>query len=53
VFPLSGSVRIRILFGWQDLDPHWEYGSGSGSRRAKMTHKSEENTSFEVLDVLF
>jgi hypothetical protein len=24
----------------------------SGSRRAKMTHKSEENSSFEVLDVL-
>jgi hypothetical protein len=28
-------------------------GSGSGSRRARMTHKSEENSSFEVLDVLF
>jgi hypothetical protein len=26
---------------------------GSGSRRAKMTHKSEENSSFEVLDVFF
>jgi hypothetical protein len=28
-------------------DPHWEYGSGSGSRRGKikMTHKSEENSS--------
>jgi hypothetical protein len=34
-----------------DLDPHWEYGSGP--RRAKMTHKSEENSSFEVLDVHF
>ncbi len=30
--------------------PHWEYGSGS--RRAKRTHKSEENSSFEELDVL-
>jgi hypothetical protein len=26
---------------------------GSGFRRAKMTHKSEENSSFEVLDVFF
>ncbi len=29
-----------------DLDPHWEYGSESGSRNAKMTHKSEGNLSF-------
>jgi hypothetical protein len=34
-----------------DLDPHWEYGCGS--RRAKITNKSEENASFEVPDVLF
>jgi hypothetical protein len=34
-----------------DPDPHWEYGSGS--RRAKMTYKSEKKSSFEVLDVLF
>jgi len=34
-----------------NLDPHWEYGSGS--RRAKMTHKSEENSSFEMLEVHF
>jgi len=34
-----------------DPDPHWEYGSES--RRAKITHKSEENSSFEVPDVLF
>jgi hypothetical protein len=46
-------TRIRIHFGRLDPDPHWEYGSGSGSRRAKITHKSEENSSFEVLDVLF
>ncbi len=40
--------RIRILFGRRDPDPnlHWEYWSGS--RRAKMNHKSEENSIFEV-----
>jgi hypothetical protein len=38
-------------FGQLDPDPHWEYGSGS--RRAKMTHKSKENSNFEVLDVFF
>jgi hypothetical protein len=47
----SGSERIRIHFGLLDPhpDPHWEYGSGSGSKRAKVTHKSEENLSFGVL----
>ncbi len=42
----SGSERIRIHFGRLDLDPdpHWEYGSGS--RRAKINHKSEENSCF-------
>jgi hypothetical protein len=47
------SVRIRIYFCRLDpyLDPHWKYGSRS--RRAKMIHKSEENSSFEVLDDLF
>jgi hypothetical protein len=51
----SGSARIRIHFGELDPDPdlHWEYRSGSGSRRAKITQKSEENSSFEVPDVLF
>jgi hypothetical protein len=44
-------TRIRIHFGQLDPDPHWEYGSGS--RRAKMTHKRLENSSFEVLNVLF
>jgi hypothetical protein len=46
-------IRICIYFGRQDPDPdpHWEYGSGS--RRTKITHKSEENSSFEMLDVLF
>jgi hypothetical protein len=44
-------IRIRIHFGRLDPDLHWEYGSGS--RRAKMNRKSEENSSFEVLDVLF
>ncbi len=40
-----------------DMDPHFECGSRSGSRRAKMTHKyskkSKEFSCFEVLDVLF
>ncbi len=44
-------TRIRIHVGWQDPDPHWEHGTGS--RRAKMTHKSEETLSFEVLDPSF
>jgi hypothetical protein len=42
-------IRILIHFGWLDPDLRWEYGSGS--RRAKMTHKNEDNSSFEVLDV--
>jgi hypothetical protein len=44
-------IRICIHFGRLDPDPHWEYGSGS--RSAKITHKSEENSRFEMLDVLF
>jgi hypothetical protein len=44
-------IPIRIHFSRLDPDPHWEYGSGS--RRAKMNHKSEENSSDEVVDVLF
>jgi len=37
-----------------DPDPeHWHREYGSGSRRAKMTHKKEENSCFEVLDVFF
>jgi hypothetical protein len=44
-------IRIRIHFGRLDPDSHSEYGSGS--RRAKVNHKSEENSSFEVPDVLF
>jgi hypothetical protein len=39
-----------------DPDPNSESVSGSGSRRAKMTHKdgkSLEISCFEVLDVLF
>jgi hypothetical protein len=44
-------IRIRIHFGRLDPDPNWEFESGS--RRAKMNHKSEESSSFEVLDVLF
>ena len=37
--------------GSVDPDPYSE--SGSGSRRAKMTHKSRKNSCFEVLDALF
>jgi hypothetical protein len=33
-------IRISIHFGRLDPDQHWE--RGSGSRRAKITHKSEE-----------
>jgi hypothetical protein len=39
-----------------DPDPHTNCGSGTGSRRAKITKKIEKRTefsSFEVLDVLF
>jgi hypothetical protein len=45
----SGSGLNPYSIGPVDPDPYSE----SGSRRAKMTHKSEENSSFEVLDVLF
>jgi hypothetical protein len=36
-----------------DPDPHSFRSAGSGSRRAKKTHKREELSSFEVLDLLF
>jgi hypothetical protein len=45
-FILVGWIRIRIHIGRLDPDPHWEYRSGSGPKRAKMNHKSEENPSF-------
>ncbi len=32
-------IRIRINFGRLDPDPHWEYGSGS--RKAKITHRKK------------
>jgi hypothetical protein len=45
ILPYRPVLWIRIHFGRRpDPDPHWEYGSGS--RRAKMNHKSEENSSF-------
>jgi hypothetical protein len=49
----SGSAWVHIHFGQLDQDPdsHWEYGSGS--RRAKITHKSKENSRFYVPEVLF
>ncbi len=34
-------------------DPHSFFESGSGSRRAKLTHKNAEISSFVILDVLF
>ncbi len=43
------SKKRDIVTSVADPDPHWE----SGSRRAKMTHKSEDILSFEVPDVLF
>jgi hypothetical protein len=53
--PGSGSVLDPYSIGPldPDPDPYFEYGSGSGSRRAKMTHKSRKNSCFEVLDGLF
>jgi len=33
-------------------DPHWEGGSESGSRRAKMATKVKKFSSFESLDLL-
>jgi hypothetical protein len=43
VLRIQTRIRMRIQLGRLDPDPLWE----SGSRRAKMTHKSEENTSFK------
>jgi len=47
----SGFVLDPYSIGPVDPDPYSE--SGSGSRRAKMTHKSRKNLCFEVLDGLF
>ena len=47
----SGSVLDPYSIGPVDPDPYSE--SGSGSRRAKMTHKRRKNSCFEVLDGLF
>ncbi len=49
----SGSVLDPYSIGPVDPDPYLESGSGSGSRRAKLTHKSRKNSCFEVLDGLF
>ncbi len=38
----SGSGLDPYLIGPVDPDPYSESGSGSGSRRAKMTHKSRK-----------
>jgi hypothetical protein len=46
-------VPVRVSDPDLDPDPYSEYGSGSGSRRAKMTHKRRKNSCFEVLDDLF
>ncbi len=47
----SGSGLDPYSIGPVDPDPYSE--SGSGSRRAKMTHKRSKNSCFEVLDGLF
>ncbi len=47
----SGSGLDPYSIGPVDPDPYSE--SGSGSRRAKMTHKRRKNSCFEVLDGLF
>jgi hypothetical protein len=39
----SGSVLDPYSIGSVDPDPYSEYGSGSGSRRAKMTQKVDNN----------
>jgi hypothetical protein len=51
----SFDYKLLIYGSVVDPDPHsfWSAGSGSRSRRAKMTRKSQEMSSFEVLDVLF
>ena len=40
--PGSGSVLDPYSIGSVDPDPYSESGSGSGSRRAKITHKSRK-----------
>ncbi len=45
-------IRNRFYFQWLNSDPHWECGSGPGSRRAKRPSKKEVSC-FAVLDVLF
>ncbi len=40
--PGSGSVLDPYSIGSVDPDPYSESGSGSGSRRAKITHKSRQ-----------
>jgi hypothetical protein len=49
----SGSGLDPYSIGPVDPDPYSEFGFGSGSRRAKMTHKSRKNSCFEALDGLF
>ncbi len=62
MFPLA-SLKTRVSdpdldldpysIGPVDLDPDPYSESGSGSRRAKMTHKRRTNSCFEVFDGLF
>ncbi len=47
VLKQEGSVADLHSFWSTGSGSAWEYGSRSGSRRAKMTHKSEENSSFK------
>ncbi len=65
LFPITGCGKRRkdVLPSVSDPDPYSigpvapdpdSYSeSGSGSRMAKMTHKSRKNSCFEVLDGLF
>jgi hypothetical protein len=41
-------IRIRIDIGQMDPYPHWECGSGSRFRKAKMTPPKKEEISEEM-----
>jgi hypothetical protein len=56
-YGLKPSTRVADPDPYPDsigsVDPDPDLESGSGSRRAKMTHKSRKSSCFEVLDGLF
>jgi hypothetical protein len=47
--------ELKSVLRFENADPdlHSFLSTGSGSRRAKITHKREEIPRFRVLDVLF